>query len=158
MTKLDLLLAESIAEQVHPDLPEDPSVFAERLRLFPQGCRMLAFASGPVGYVIAHPWFLSQPPKLDTLLGQLPAEPDTFFVHDLALLPVARGGGHAADVVRQMVDDAQALALPTLSLIAVGASAPFWRHMGFERPKNDATPGSLADYGVGACAMVRRLR
>ena len=27
------------------------------------------------------------PPKLDTLLGQLPAQPDTYYLHDLALLP-----------------------------------------------------------------------
>ena len=119
---------------------------------------MLEDVFDPVGYAIAHPRFPCRQPSLNSLLWQLPTEPDTFFVHDLALLQVARRGGLAADAVRSMVDAAQALALPTLSLVAVGASAAFWRHMGFVRLNNDAVAGNLTSYGAGACAMVRRLR
>jgi hypothetical protein len=158
MTRFDLPLSEAIAEQSHPDLPENPLVFAERLRLFPQGCWMLDVVLDPFGYAIAHPRFPCRPPSLNSLLWQLPADPDTFYVHDLALLQVARRGGLAADAVRSMVDAAQALALPTLSLVAVGASAAFWRHMGSVRLNNDAAVGKLTSYGAGVCAMVRRLR
>ena len=55
MLPADLSMTETIAEQVHPDYPEDPAVFAERLALFPAGCFML----GAVGYLIAHPWMRS---------------------------------------------------------------------------------------------------
>lgn len=153
MARLDLPWAEAIAERVHPDLPEDPSVFAERLRLFPSGCLMLEHTERPVGYVIAHPWFLGRPPNLDTLVGQLPGAADTFFIHDLALLPEARGRGHAAEAVRLLVAQARVLAIATLSLVAVGASPAFWRHLGFQ-PVNAA--GNLASYGAGACYMVGR--
>ena len=155
MLPFDLPRAEEIAERVHPDLPEDPEVFTERLQLFPQGCLILALAGCARGYAIGHPWVERGLPKLNALLGQLPARPDTFFVHDLALLPDARHHGHAAEAVRRFVQCAEALGLPSLSLVAVGASSGFWRRQGFVSVVRAGD--ELASYG-DACAMVRPLR
>ncbi len=157
MTSTDLPLAEEIAEQVHPAHPEDPKVFAERLRLFGQGCLILELTGQPVGYAIAHPWVLDRPPKLNTLLQHLPGEPDTLFIHDLALLSGARGRGHAAEAVRLMVRKAVLSRLPTLSLVAVGTSPAFWRCQGFVPLPDEAIQNSLGSYGLGARYMVRRL-
>lgn len=140
---------------IHPGYPEDRAVFAERLALWPEGCRILD-ADGTVGgYALTHPWRYGTPPKLDTLLGALPAEPDTYYLHDIALLARARGQGAA----RRLVDDLAALAarsgLPTLSLVAVNASRPIWEAQGFA-VADDAAP-DLASYGGEAWFMVRRL-
>ena len=148
MLPADLAMAETIAEQVHPDYPEDLAVFAERLALFPTGCFML----GAAGYLIAHPWTLANPPKLNTLLGVLPAMPDTLFVHDLALLPKARSRGHAAEAVALMRRTAGLLGL---SLVSIGPAFGFWRRQGFVPVGNAAVQASLSGYGADACHMQR---
>ena len=142
-------MTETIAEQVHPDYPEDPAVFAERLALFPAGCFML----GAVGYLIAHPWMRARPPKLNSLLGALPAAPDTMFVHDLALLPEARGRGYASEAVALLLRVAGPLGL---SLVSVGSASGFWRRHGFVPVGDAAVPASLSSYGAGARLLWRR--
>lgn len=37
----DLMAISAIAARIHPDLPESPDVFAEKMRLYPDGCRVL---------------------------------------------------------------------------------------------------------------------
>ena len=144
----------AVAAAVHPCHPERDAVFAERLRLFPQGCRVLA-QRGVGGYLLSHPWVLGRPPALDTLIHALPARPDTFYVHDLALLPELRGCGHAGAAVRHAVRLARRLALPTLSLTAVSGTEAFWRRFGFEPHDGPALAAALAGYGGGAAYMVR---
>ena len=149
MAVADLDAAERIADAVHPDYPEDHAVFAERLRLFPRGCSILG--DPPAGYAIAHPWIIGQPVQLNSLLGALPAEPDTLFLHDIALLPSVRGKGDAVAGVAMMEAVASGLRLPTMSLVAVGRALSFWRARGFV-----AVEGvDVGSYGVGACYMVR---
>src|SRR5919202_5646322 len=80
----------AVAAAVHPSHPERDAVFAERLRLFPDGCRVLA-DGGRGGDLLSHPWLLGRPPALDTLIHALPARPDTYYIHDLALRPERRG-------------------------------------------------------------------
>ncbi len=157
MGRSDLSLAEAIAEQVHPALPEDPAVFAERLQLFPSGCLLLAGDSVCSGYAIAHPWRLSRPPPLNTILGQLPDGADTFFLHDLALLPAARGAGYAGIAVRLLAQRARAMGLDAMSLVAAGTSHAFWRHIGFRPLELDGVAdAAVATYGASARAMVWR--
>ena len=151
MAAADLEAAEGIADAVHPDYPEDHGVFAERLRLFCRGCLILD--DPPAGYAIAHPWTLGTPVRLNSLLVALPAEPDTLFVHDIALLPEVRGRGDAVAGVEVLTAVAADLRLPTLSLVAVGRALSFWLARGFV-----AVEGvDVGSYGVGACYMVRRL-
>lgn len=152
MTPGDLVRVEQLADSVHTDHPEDPAVFAERLRLHPAGCLVLDGAQGIQGYVVAHPWRLGQPPKLDTLLGQLPATPDTFYIHDLALLPGTRGGGFGRQAVELLTQQAAQSGLATLSLVAVGPSPRFWGQAGF-RPVEGP---DLSSYGA-AVFMVHAL-
>ena len=151
MQAADLDAAERIADVVHPDYPEDPAVFAERLRLFPRGCLILD--DPPSGYTIAHPWRLGSPVKLNSLLGALPAEPDTLFLHDIALLPAERGRGDAVHGVAALEAVAADLGLPTMSLVAVGRALSFWLARGFV-----AIAGpDVGSYGAGAKYMTRRL-
>lgn len=60
-----------LADKFHPDLPESEQVFAERLKLFPEGCLALVDSESDelYGYAISHPIRRRQPPALDSLLG-----------------------------------------------------------------------------------------
>ncbi|KXJ89672.1 hypothetical protein Micbo1qcDRAFT_164979, partial [Microdochium bolleyi] len=92
----------TVADHIHPDLPEDASIYAERISLFPKGCHILARPETPttkascLGYLISHPIRTAQPPELNALLGSIPSDADQYYIHDLALMPETRGQGHAA--------------------------------------------------------------
>ncbi|MGJ4929261.1 GNAT family N-acetyltransferase [Bradyrhizobium sp. HKCCYLS2038] len=150
----DLAGVDAVAARVHPDFPEDHAVFAERLRLHPAGCRVLSMAGDTIaGYVISHPWELGRPPALNVLIGSLPGDVSTYYIHDLALLPELRGSGAASEIVRQLVRHARELGLPSLSLVAVSGSTPFWAKQGFAVTVRLGSDGKLQSYGEDARLM-----
>ena len=160
MTADDLAAVDAIAARVHPDYPEDSAIFAERLQLYPNGCRVLATVdAGLVGYAVSHPWHLGQPVALNALLGAIPSlgSSATYYIHDIALLPEARGGGAGADIVTWLARHARAAGLPSMSLVAVNDSGPFWRSQGFTVVDNPALRAKLACYGGQAQLMTRDL-
>jgi GNAT superfamily N-acetyltransferase len=153
MTPADATAVDAIAALVHPAFPEDEAVFAERLVLHPAGCRLLTVSGQPAGYALSHPWRRGSVPALNALLGSIPADADTYYVHDLALLPAARGSGAAPTLVGDLKQHAMALGLGSLSLVAVNNSAGFWLRQGFvETPAGDAA-GKLQSYGADARMM-----
>ena len=77
MTGYDLPAVEQIAGAVHPGLLRSPEVLAERQRLYLHGAYLLEVNERPAGYVLSHPWRSGTLPALNTLLGELPAEPPT---------------------------------------------------------------------------------
>ena len=157
MTPTDLPAVQATAQQVHPDYFERPEVFAERLALHPAGCRVLVDSLDEViGYVVSHPWRFGDPPALDTLLQALPAQADTYYLHDLALLPAARGTGAASRVIEEI--RAHGAAWPRLSLVAVNASVPFWQRHGFEVVTVPGLAERLAGYDATAVFMATRDR
>ncbi|MCP8939738.1 GNAT family N-acetyltransferase [Alsobacter sp. SYSU M60028] len=153
---LDAVLA--VARIVHPSLPERREVFAERLALFPDGCRVLEGPGGLAGYLVSHPWRARQAPKLDTLLGALPPVEGTRYIHDLAIAPEARGQGAGERAVADVVADATRRGAPSLSLVSVYGSAPFWRRHGFAPADAPSLASMLASYGADAVFMERALR
>jgi len=157
MTETHLDQVWVVAGQVHPDYPEERAVFAERCRLHPEGCLVLDQGAGLGGYVLSHPWHAHCPPKLDTLLGRLPAAADTYYLHDLALLPGARGQGHAGAMVEHLAGHARRLGLTSLTLIAVNHSGAFWQRQGFAVVTSPGAAAILASYGADAALMQRRL-
>jgi ribosomal protein S18 acetylase RimI-like enzyme len=153
----DLEAISAIAAQTHIDLPERPDVFAEKMRLYPQGCRVLAAGHEIAGYGIAHPWMRHQIPPLDSLLGQLPGMADCLYVHDVAVLPQYRG-----DVARAYVATVEELArssgIATLALVSVYGTRLMWHRLGFEPVTPDAAlRAKLASYGASATYMLRDL-
>lgn len=156
LTTLDLPDVEAIAAAVHPAFPEDLAVFAERQRLYPEGARLLELDGKPSGYVLSHPWRLHTLPDLNALLGAIPDDADTYYLHDLALLPAARGTGAAAMIVGDILRHARAAGLPGVSLVAVNGSLPFWYKHGFRAVEVAALAQTLAGYESAARYMVKR--
>lgn len=157
MTQADLPAVSELAAAIHPDFPEDDAVFAERLRLYPAGGHVLAHGALLAAYVVSHPWIDRQPPALNDLLGALPEQPSTYYIHDLALAPAIRGSGASAKIVAQLAALARAERLPTMSLVAVNGSERFWGRQGFVRVAVSELEGKLRSYGNDARFMVRVL-
>ncbi|HUH76504.1 MAG TPA: GNAT family N-acetyltransferase [Devosia sp.] len=157
LTALDLPQVEAMAAAVHPAFPEDGAVFAERLKLYPDGTRLLEVDGQPAGYLLSHPWRFKALPELNTLLGAIPADADTYYVHDLALLPAARGTGAAARIVGDLLRHARARGFATVSLVAVNGSVPFWHKHGFRPQPAPELADKLDSYEAAAKFMVRQL-
>jgi ribosomal protein S18 acetylase RimI-like enzyme len=157
MRPADLGCVAAIAATVHPAYPEKTEIFAERLRLYPPGCLILEADRSPRGYAISHPWHAGGPPKLDRCLGQIPAQPALFYLHDIAVLPSLRGCGFGTMLVDHLVQVAIQAGLPAMALVAVAGTAPFWRQSGFEPVDDPATRAALASYGDSARFMLRAL-
>ena len=157
MTEADLPAASVLAASIHPAYPEDDAVFAERLRLYPNGCRVFDRGEGAEAYVVSHPWRHLEAPALNSLLGGIPAAPSTFYIHDLALSPAVRKTGAASQIVAWLVDHARAEGILHISLIAVNGSASFWQRQGFAVMQDRTLADSLRSYGNDAQFMVRDL-
>lgn len=147
----------ALADTAHPGLPERTEVFAERIRLFPDGCRKLVHAGALAAYGIAHPWRLDAPPAIDSLFGELPAPADCLHLHDVVVAPVLRGAGAAAAYIEAMVAVARTHGLDTLALVSVHGTARLWNRFGFAERDTPALAAKLAGYGPTARYLVRRL-
>jgi hypothetical protein len=159
MAASDLAAVAALSTRVHPNYPERPEVLAEKFRLFPQGCFALTAGKTIAGYCFSHPWRKGAPPSLDTVLGELPQDADSYFIHDLTLDASMRGKSLATAIVPDLVRAAQDAGLSHMTLVAVSGSSPFWARMGF-RPTPNATIQEAArtKYDAGAVHMERHLQ
>jgi ribosomal protein S18 acetylase RimI-like enzyme len=157
MTPEDFTAVKALADAIHLDHPEDMDVFVERQGLYPQGSHVLVDDGCMIGYALTHPWILGEPPSLNARLGALPPRPSTYYVHDLALSPGARGKDHASKAVEMLVRHARENGFANLSLVAVKGSQNFWKRMDFQIKAIPGLERKLASYGSDAVFMVRNL-
>ena len=157
LTGYDMAAVEQIAAIVHPGFFEAPDVLAERQRLYHNGAYLLEVNERPAGYVLSHPWRSGTLPALNTLLDVLPEGSDTYYIHDLALLPVARRIGAASFIVEALGKHAAAHGFADMSLVAVNGSAGFWQRHGFVAEDRPELRDKLASYEDTARFMIRRL-
>lgn len=157
MSAYDLPAVAEIAGVVHPKFPEAPEGLAERQSLYHNGAYLLEIGERPAGYILSHPWRFGSLPALNSLLGEIPADADTYYIHDLALLPVARRIGAATFITNALAKHARAHGFPTMSLIAVNGSEGFWGRHEFEVADAPHLTEKLLSYEDEARLMVRRL-
>ena len=158
MRRADLPAVSRVAALVHPLYPEKQAVFAERLRLYRAGSRVLSDGEGAVqGYVVSHPWRQGVVPALDSLLGALPDVPDTYYIHDIALLPQARGGRAAQACIAALANHAAAARFATMSIVAIAGTQGFWEKQGFSVVDMPELAARLTSYDPSARYMRRAL-
>lgn len=127
-----------------------------KLAAAPDTCFVACQGEHIVAYLLALPWRFDAPPCLDDTECRLPGQPDTLYLHDLAVDPEARGSGAADALVQAFLAALARLPLPRASLIAIQGSAPWWTRQGFARvPVDEALGARLAGYGDDATYMVR---
>ena len=151
MSAGELASVSSISDTVHGRFTEPVAVYAERLALWPAGCRVLEADGAAAGYLISHPWHRDSPPKLGALLRAIPADADAWYLHDIALLPAARGTGAAKAALGFVVDSARAAGFAEVTLMAVGGADRFWAARGF------AYVSHAVDRSYGAEAHLMRM-
>ena len=147
----------AIGNRVHAALPERPEVFAEKVELFPEGCFSLARDAAIVGYGLSHPWVRDSLPPLDTLLGKLPGASDCLFVHDVVVLPSARGREAVGALMRILSGLARRHGLAFMALVAVHETHPLWARHGFDVVADPLLADKLTSYGSGAQYMRRHV-
>lgn len=154
LTKSDIASLILVADTVHPGLPEDAQIFAERLLLFPSGCLALIEHDQLVGYAISHPIRHHQPPPLDTPIGEIASDADSYYIHDVAILPRARGRGLAGQAIQRILG--VAAGYKTACLVSVYGTERFWGKFGFKAVEVDgAIREKLKGYGDDACFLER---
>ena len=146
-----------IADSIHTTLPERPEVFEEKCRLFPEGCRVLARGENVLGYAVSHPWLIGQIPPLDEFLRSLPAKPTCLYLHDIVVLPEARGHKAAEAFVRILEQLARQQAVSNLALVSVYGTDALWTRHGFEATNKPDLETKLRSYGTTAKYMTRAL-
>ncbi len=158
MTAEDLDAVVGIAAIGFPDHFEGRACFANRLALNPSGCFVLAGPGGPpMGYAVAYPWRADAAPALNTLIEAIPDDAGVLYLHDLALHPDARGGGHSRAIVARLADRAREDGWPAMALIAVNDAVVFWEGHGFSVRDGAGMTDKLASYGADARYMIRPL-
>jgi ribosomal protein S18 acetylase RimI-like enzyme len=157
MTASDLPRVVAIAAEIHLAHPEDAAVLAERLKLYAAGCFVLEGGRALAGYTISHPWRRASPPALNARLNRIPANADTYYIHDVAVREAARRAGAASDIVAVLAAHATAAGFATMTLISVNDTGAFWTRLGFRPTADQALRAKLASYGADARLMVRTL-
>ena len=155
MTEADLDAVERIAGIVHPGLFERREVLAEKQRLYPLGAWLCERDGEALGYFFTHPWQVNAIPELDAMLGTIPSDAGTYYFHDLAVLPEAKGSGAARAAVEVALAHAASSGFATASLVAVNGSQPFWQRQGFALVDVPHLAEKLGAYEPGARYMTR---
>ena len=137
---------------------EGAEVFARRLAN-PAQCSLVLEERGRVcAYLAAYDSMLG---KVTPLHGDFEAvpQPDTLYLHDMAVLPQLAGRGLARALLEPLWRQAQARGLFQSALVSVQGSQGFWERHGYAaQPLHDAAQRQrLAGYGADALYMVRRL-
>lgn len=157
MTAGDLDGVCAVAAVAFPDHFEDRDCFADRLSLYPEGCRVLSDGERVLGYRIAYPSHRGSIPPLNSRLSALAAGADILYLHDLALRPEARAGGQARADIEALISQASTDGWPAIALVAVNHAQTFWARHGFVVDASLDVRAKLATYGPDAVYMVRPL-
>ncbi len=135
---------------------ESLEVLQDKWHISPDTCFVCISDEGNVaGYLLSHPWFRSEPPKLFEQLASSEEQAiEYLYLHDIAIHPEFRGRAVGHSMVKALFNVATQKNFRKVSLVAVQGSASFWLLQGFhERP--NVRVGS--EYGNGAVFMEKQL-
>ncbi|GAA5179779.1 GNAT family N-acetyltransferase [Niveibacterium umoris] len=133
-----------------PDYHESRAALASRFERGRQSCFVAELGHRAVAYLLAHPW-AGPPPILHHALPKL-VMPDHLFLHDLAVLPEARGAGAAAALISALEKHCRRAGFGEIRLVALVDAVSFWQRRGW-KPLGGVTLDR--SYGVGARLKTR---
>lgn len=109
-------------------------VLKSKWQLSPNTCLVAEVEGQITGYCLAHPWH-NQPPSLHQDISNDTMPTDTLYLHDMAILPSARGTGLATIILNELKHHALQLGLKSISLVAIQGAHTYWEKQGF-KPEN----------------------
>jgi N-acetylglutamate synthase-like GNAT family acetyltransferase len=99
---------------------------------------------------------LNSIPPLDEFLKALPEHAECLYLHDIVILPKARGGGAAARYVEYIKNLAAGMGIKSLALVSVYGTDVMWSRFGFQAIHSPDLSAKLASYGGTAKYMICR--
>ena len=153
MLRADLDAVLRIQAACYPAPMQEPAVVVASRIAVARGTCLVGIHEGIVrGYLFAYPSRLGVVTDLNAPF-MLAHQPDTLYLHDLAIEPCAMGRGLARALVDHALCLARTLGLAHAALVSVQDSARFWQGLGWRAaPTRDA---GLHAYPPGALYMVR---
>ena len=137
----DIPYVYNIAIDMWTNTCESQTIYEDKFCNFPEGCYVYD-DNGIKGYIISHPYNISSPPKINTLLTKV--EINCFFIHDIVIVPEYRGRGIGNEIINKILDNNQ-----IVSLVACDDKAKdFWMGYGF---KVVETASALRTCFLGEC-------
>jgi len=137
-----------------PAMQEPAHVVLARLAASPATVFVARDDDGVCAYLFAYPSSLGKVTPLGGAFA-VAAEPDTLYLHDLAVAPRASGQGVARSLVARLHDDADGRGLRHAALVSVQDSLAFWASLGYVPAAGD--DAALATYPGAAQYMTKRL-
>ena len=143
-----------------PFFHESQEVLLEKRQLCPEGCSLCVDDDEPLGYLLSHPWRLDLPPALDAEFDDVSAEPDCYYIHDVAVDPSARKRGVGRRLAERAIAVADERDFHTIALIAVQGSSGYWERHGFSvvEELSPEMEEKIRSYGEDARFMTRESR
>jgi len=137
---------------------ESFQAFLAKFEATPNTCFIALLADVPAGYLVALPVVEGHPPPLNGTSYSVPQAANSLYLHDLAVLPKARGTGAADALVAAYFQALKQSQVQFGCLTAVNASSSYWERFGF-RPAAlaDESSGHMLTYGEGAQYMSLRV-
>ncbi|MEN7528970.1 GNAT family N-acetyltransferase [Cupriavidus sp. DL-D2] len=137
-------------------LVETAAALASRLDLSPSTCWISGLPDGTLAaYLFTHAWPETSLPPWNGALARdwRDSESLTWFVHDMAVAPIGRGAGLAAQLYEAAREVAWNAGLRSSRLVAVQDADGFWRKLGYAPVARHSLGAKLATYGEGAVLM-----
>ncbi|MCD2519084.1 GNAT family N-acetyltransferase [Massilia sp. G4R7] len=141
-----------------PSMQEPADIVLARLDTAPGSCLVAVDGAGVCGYLFAYPSLLGMVTPLGAAFD--PArEPDTLYLHDLAIAPRAHGRGLARALVSKLLSQNHGQGIAASSLVSVQDTAAFWTALGYCEVALDCPQAraALATYPGTARYMTRTL-
>ena len=128
----DISAVLAIQEDVYrPELIETGETFAQKMKLFPSGCLGCFEGDTLLGYVFSQPWYGHEIIPLDAHFTEIPALPDCYYIHDLAVRKICRSRGIGQKLIDSLFPLADSLGIQRFMLVSVQDSEQFWQRWGF---------------------------
>jgi GNAT superfamily N-acetyltransferase len=103
------------------DYYESMEVFQDKLDFYQEGCFVYEDENQIKGYLISHPWESTNIPQLNCMLYS-PKQYDTYYIHDVVLLPEYRGKKIAFEIINKIISDKHCV-----SLLAPEPTQYYWK-------------------------------
>jgi GNAT superfamily N-acetyltransferase len=137
-----------------PAMQEPAHVVLARLAASPGTVLVARDDDGVCGYLFAYPSCLGKVTPLGGAFA-VPAEPDTLYLHDLAVAPRAAGQGVGRALVARLHANAAVRGLRHAALVSVQDLLVFWESLGYAPAAGDGA--ALATYPGAAHYLTKRL-
>ena len=119
-------------EAYHEVGPEELDVLKSKQSVSPDTCFVCVSDQGEtLGYLLAHPWNGSEPPKLFEPLSDT-GNSDSLYLHDMAVSPHSKGQGIGRSMMVKLIEVAELKEVKRITLVAIQDADSFWTLLGFK--------------------------